>query len=314
MKRFKKILVYVEGPRSEPALVQAARLAKRNQAALRVLHVSKKLPEYAHMLAPSVRVDDFYSSTAASTKDWLEELVGPIREEGTDVTTHGLHGTPFLEVIREVQRGGHDLVIKATGEEGWFKERFFGTTDLHLLRKCPCPVWIVKPKESPEFERVLAAVDTSSKDSEHAGLSRKILELGSSLAESHGAEFHAMHCWERVEEGSFGPVKWVPMEEIEAALEEAKHKVRAAFQDALSKFVPTAIHFFEGTPGRLIPQFVEENRVDLLVMGTVGRTGVPGFFIGNTAEQILEQVECSVLAVKPDGFVSPVHLESAPTT
>ena len=81
---------------------------------------------------------------------------------------------------------------------------------------------------------------------------------------------------------------------------------RAAFQDALSDFAPTAIHFLDGAPGRLIPQFVEENRVDLLVMGTVGRTGVPGFFIGNTAEQVLEQVECSVLAVKPDGFVSPV--------
>ncbi len=306
MKRFKKILVYIEGPRGEPALAQAARLAKRNRAALRVVHVSKKLPEYAHMLTSSVRVDDLYSSTAASTKDWLEEFVAPIREDGIDVTTHSLHGTPFLEVIHEVKRGRHDLVIKATGEEGWFKERFFGATDLHLLRKCPCPVWIVKPKESPKFERVLAAVDTGSKDSEHAGLSRKILELGSSLAETQGAEFHAMHCWERVEEGSFGPVKWVPMERIREALEEAKHKVQAAFQDALSDFAPTAIHFLEGAPGRLIPQFVEENRVDLLVMGTVGRTGVPGFFIGNTAEQVLAQVECSVLAVKPDGFVSPV--------
>jgi universal stress protein E len=41
-------------------------------------------------------------------------------------------------------------------------------------------------------------------------------------------------------------------------------------------------------------------------MGTVGRAGIAGLLIGNTAEKILHQVECSVMTVKPDGFVSPV--------
>lgn len=43
------------------------------------------------------------------------------------------------------------------------------------------------------------------------------------------------------------------------------------------------------------------------IMGTVGRTGIPGFLIGNTAETVLRQVACSVLAVKPTGFVTPVQ-------
>jgi len=46
---------------------------------------------------------------------------------------------------------------------------------------------------------------------------------------------------------------------------------------------------------------------DLVVMGTVGRSGIAGLFIGNTAEMVLEQVQCSVLAIKPPGFVSPVE-------
>jgi nucleotide-binding universal stress UspA family protein len=46
--------------------------------------------------------------------------------------------------------------------------------------------------------------------------------------------------------------------------------------------------------------------VDLVVMGTVARAGIPGFFMGNTAESILNQIDCSVLTVKPPGFVSPV--------
>jgi len=48
--------------------------------------------------------------------------------------------------------------------------------------------------------------------------------------------------------------------------------------------------------------------VDLMIMGTVARTGIPGFFIGNTAESILSQIDCSVLTIKPPGFVSPVNL------
>ena len=48
--------------------------------------------------------------------------------------------------------------------------------------------------------------------------------------------------------------------------------------------------------------------VGLIVMGTVARTGLSGLFMGNTAEEILRSVDCSVLAVKPEGFVTPVKL------
>lgn len=57
-------------------------------------------------------------------------------------------------------------------------------------------------------------------------------------------------------------------------------------------------------------QKVDELNGAILVMGTVGRTGIPGLVIGNTAEAILNQVHCSILAVKPPDFVSPVSEES----
>ena len=65
------------------------------------------------------------------------------------------------------------------------------------------------------------------------------------------------------------------------------------------------------TDGRrpdVIAEFAKAHHVELIVMGTVARTGIPGLLIGNTAETILQRVDCSVLAVKPDGFVSPVTL------
>ncbi|MEM7235344.1 MAG: universal stress protein, partial [Planctomycetota bacterium] len=65
----------------------------------------------------------------------------------------------------------------------------------------------------------------------------------------------------------------------------------------------------KGAPDRTIPRTVLEKNIDLLVIGTVARTGVPGWIMGNTAERLLEQIACSVLAIKPDGFISPVTLE-----
>jgi nucleotide-binding universal stress UspA family protein len=57
-----------------------------------------------------------------------------------------------------------------------------------------------------------------------------------------------------------------------------------------------------------ILDFIERHHIDLLVMGTMARGGIPGVFIGNTAERLVTHINCSLLAVKPANFVSPIHL------
>ena len=66
------------------------------------------------------------------------------------------------------------------------------------------------------------------------------------------------------------------------------------------------MHLIKGEAGRVIPEVAAKNEADLIVMGTLSRSGVAGFFIGNSAEKIIHNVDCSVLTVKPDGFVTPV--------
>jgi nucleotide-binding universal stress UspA family protein len=79
-------------------------------------------------------------------------------------------------------------------------------------------------------------------------------------------------------------------------------------QDALDYLKPQT-HLLKGWARKEIPVLAKQIEADLVVMGTVARTGVPGFIMGNTAETILEQIDCSVLAIKPPGFVTPVTLE-----
>ena len=75
------------------------------------------------------------------------------------------------------------------------------------------------------------------------------------------------------------------------------------------KSVRPNTHLSRGDARNVIPELARELHADLVVMGTVARTGISGLLIGNTAESILDQLECSVLAVKPPGFVSPVMLD-----
>ena len=66
------------------------------------------------------------------------------------------------------------------------------------------------------------------------------------------------------------------------------------------------VHVVKGAPGHVLPRLANELSTTLVVMGTLGRTGLSGLVIGNTAETVLRALRCSVLAVKPEGFVSPI--------
>ncbi len=79
-------------------------------------------------------------------------------------------------------------------------------------------------------------------------------------------------------------------------------------QDTVDYLKPRT-HLVKGWARKAIPALAKRIEADLIVMGTVARTGIPGFFMGNTAETILNQLDCSVLAIKPPGFVTPVTLE-----
>ena len=301
MKRFKNILYVIDaGEACKPTLERAAVLAENNQASLTVV--------------------GFIESVAAPG---LENLIHPYRKR-IEVQTKTLKGTPFLEIIREVLRNGHDLVIKNSETQDWLN-RFFGSADMHLLRKCPCPVWLINPDSPKAFRRILAAVDVGQayppeeQKSQHE-LSVQILEMASSLAVCEFAELHIVHTWELSGESVMrGPLINMPEEKILAEVEQVRREHTAWFNELLREvsrkldqervdYPEPRTHLVKGGARKEISVLAKRIEADLVVMGTVARIGVPGFFMGNTAETVLNQIECSVLAIKPTGFVTPVTL------
>ncbi|MEW8691410.1 MAG: universal stress protein [Candidatus Thiodiazotropha endolucinida] len=326
MKRFKNILCVVEpGGVCKPMLMRAVSLAKNNQARLTVIDVVERvtagirMPEGGPISA---------NLQAVIVKDHMQklELVLDQYTKQIEIKFNVLVGTPFLEIIREVLRNGHDLVIKVPEDQDWF-DRLFGSDDMHLLRKCPCPVWLIKPQAPNTHRRILASVDiddtypTLEQDSRHT-LNRQIIEMASSLALSDFAELHITHVWDALGESTIRNsafMRW-PDEEVAAYIEQVRqyhttnldrliHEVTSNLgQDAMDYLKPQT-HLVKGWARKEVPLLAKQIEADLVVMGTIARTGVSGFFMGNTAEAILNQIDCSVLAIKPPGFVTPVTLD-----
>jgi nucleotide-binding universal stress UspA family protein len=354
MKRFKNILVVIHGESGNEALIKrAVTVGQRNQARLTVVVDINKvatplragLPEVAKEpiinIIEEFRADtpvpvkskspqDFQERISATIEEFpldvqeyiiqeekhdLEQIAASIQQAGVQVSSKVLYGSPFLEIIREVLRGGYDLVMIAAEGPSGLKETLFGSTTMHLMRKCPCPVWVMNPTQPKHYSHILAAVDPSPADEERDALNIQILDLATSLAHRDRCELLILHTWSYPLESHVqsGRVS-VP----QSKLDEWLQGVRDAHRRSLGKLLQLydlenlkhQVYMLKGEAGRLIPALAAEKEVSLIVMGTLSRSGVAGLLIGNTAEKVLRQVDCSVLTVKPEGFITPVNLDA----
>lgn len=325
MKRFKNILCVVEpGEISKPALERAVLLAENNQARLMVIDVIEQVIDDIDMPDGGPISNKLQAAMALDHEQRLKPLLESYRKH-IDIEFKIIHGDSFLAIIREVLGNKRDLVIKVPQTPDWL-DRVFGSEDMHLLRKCPCPVWLIKPEAPKSYRRILAAVDVDdaypeAEQKSRQALNHKILEIAGSLALSEFAELHVVHVWDAIGESAMrGGLMRTPEEKILAYVEQVRrhherslnallHELNAQLGPAAMSYLSAQKHLIKGWARKEIPALAKQIDADLIVMGTVARTGIPGFIMGNTAETILNQIECSVLAIKPPGFTSPVKSE-----
>jgi len=309
MKRFRNILVCVNLETQEhPALERAAKLARTNEAALRIVGVQEELPAWVRTLLPS-RVQDWETIVVQEAGGRLEGLAGSLRDSGISVSSRMLVGPPFAEIIRAALTDAHDLVLKDLELDSTLEKPAIGSTDMHLLRKCPCPVWLIRPRAGKQFDRILAAVDpVPGDDDARNSLNTKILELATSLAIQEQCTLFVVRVYESMGEAFLATE--LNSRDYSEYMERIQMIRLKNDRDFIGKFEKVVgeldVRYVFGNPGTVISEVARDEKADLVVMGTVTRAGIPGFLMGRTAEAVLRQVDCSVLGVKPSGFVSPL--------
>ena len=326
MKRFSNILLVADAAmENSVALRRAIDLAEVNQAALTIVGVVAEVPAKLGMAVVAMPYSELAEIVVSEKRLALDQMTSAAKDRRVQVTTEVLVGKPFLEIVRKVLQDNHDLVIKSVDPKSSWRKALFGSTDMHLMRKCPCPVWILKEDEKPSYECIVAAVDNNPESDATEALNRQILELSMSLAIAESSELHIVHAWQLQFESYLRSHRAaVDDAEIDAMVaDERAARMRwlenlvatystAGNKDAVDYLKP-GLHVIKGDARHIVPAKAATLGADVVVMGTVARTGVAGFIMGNTAESILTQLECSVLTVKPPGFTSPVTVKASKT-
>lgn len=322
MKRFSSVIFVSEAvDHNAAAFARAVALAEQNQARLTVVDVIPEPPARLTAIVDEFSPAKLMETLREERRTALQQLTAGAGN--VEIEIEVLSGPRFLAVTQAVLRQGHDLVIKAAHDDSSLKEHIFGSQDTHLLRKCPCPVWLLRPTPQARCSKVVAAVDLGQDSDKNAAdsLNRQILELATGIAIADLAELHIIHVWDAFGEHLLRHGRGqVSAESVNAYVDRERQyhhrwltnlidQTVARVADDAGEYLKPRIHISKGWARDVIPALTKELDADLMVMGTVARTGIPGFIIGNTAELILNRIDCSVLAVKPEGFVSPVTLE-----
>jgi len=307
MRNFNNIIYASTGIGDDvEGLKQALSLARNNNAALKFLLVYPELPS-----SQAAYRDKFREFMAEQVETAVQAARAALNMDAGDapvrVEMESSDSPQAVTFIRHVLRETHDLLIKeAESEEG------FMAMDMTLLRKCPCPVWLARPiPRSRQEIRVAVAINPENRDQAEHDLSLRLLELARSLADSCSGELDILSCWDfEFEKFLRGNTRVsVPETTMRSTIENAQSSHQTELKNLLTEAAIGGVfhvHRLKGRAEKMIPFFVKNKHVDILVMGTLARTGILGYLMGNTAEDIIKELECAVLALKPGGFISPV--------
>ena len=304
MEPFRSILVDIDATdRAQPALERAARLARSSGARLTIVDVTG-VPSYARPYLPA----GLEAEMGGRRRGDLARLAEGIT--GIPVEARLLEGRGTTALVDEVLASGHDLVVREGARDLVAPRREpSGAVNTELLRRCPCSVLLVGPGGAAGQPRIAAAVDTSAEVGGEAdqALNARIAETASLMAELEGGTVTLLHAWEVLAETTVR--RLASPDGYSGYLADARRRAEddfARFARSLGGRLSGArAEMRRGEPEDVIPEFVVAEGIDLVVMGSVARRGIPGFVIGNTAERVLPRLPCSLLVVKPGDSAAP---------
>lgn len=309
---YQRILVSTDfSSHATAALQQALWVAEKSNAKLVLAHVLSDLRKAVAHTSFDARMDllkgggEIFERELRKDSDRkLKKLIADLGGTKVEIHYETLLGEPFVEIVHSVLQENYDLVVTGTRGLSTLPGLFLGSTARRLIRNCPSSVWVVKGDHAEPPPTILVAADMSD-------VSRKAFAAACQIAQWSGAELHVLHVvdaedvppgfLEKQAAGTPGK-SWK-----ESIQEHAERQLDELVRTAPSDLKAVQRHLAWGAPWREIRDLTGKLNAPLIVMGTVGRTGLRGVLVGNTAEKVLTHCDTSILTVKPAGFVSPIQ-------
>ncbi len=310
MTTYNNILVVLDPTsESQKALNRAVELVRLQGGKLTAF---LSVYDFSYEMTTMLSGDERESMRQAVIKDrelWISDYLAAPRAGGINIDIKVVwHNRPFEAIVHAVLEDGYDLVIKGTHDHDVLKSMIFTPTDWHILRKCPCPVLLVKDHDWPKGGNIIAAVNAGSEQEHHLSLNQRVIVKAQQMAAMLSATTHLVNAFPGT------PVN-IAIEIPEFNPQEYNSTMKHHHTDALTKLatqfdiLPEHSHVQEGMPEDVIPAIAKTLDAEMVIIGTIGRTGLSAAIIGNTAEHVIDRLDCDVLAVKPANFVCPLAKE-----
>jgi universal stress protein E len=301
VKTPKRILVVISGRHTEhPALERALKFAEFSDVHIHLFNsIFEPVMELTDVLSSEHR-KEMKSQYMADRYLYMDTLADTLDKKGISCSVNVAWHRELHEAIEEIaDELEPDLIIKRISADSSNINPFAMPVDRHLLRYCKAPLllvrdshWVINP--------ILAAIDPTAADKKHIALNHNKLEYSKMLDHVTETQLHSGNTFETPSMGPSMEVGWanIDFESIKVDTSNAhKNKMQTLLKE--HDLLNNPFHVIEGRPDIAIPNIAKEIDAQLLILGTVGRTGLSGAFIGNTAEHILANMSCDILTLKP---------------
>lgn len=276
---YRKLFVVIDQHQDDdPALTRAARLLEREGGQLHAY-----CAVYDSDLSQFESREDGRSMLRQQAQSKLHTLLGPMASDRIEVKSEvEWTSNPDDAAMRACSRIGADLLVKSALPGS-------GRTEAHLLRHSPAPVLLVRTRGARPYRKVLAAVALEDNDRKHDVINNHVIAQARRLSDSTHAELHTVSALEGTP--NIGQILKILEDHDEEKLSGEEMIARSFGVER------GAVHIDYGPAKSVIGEIAKAIDADVLVIGTVARSGLSGAIIGNTCEKVLEAVDLDVLTV-----------------
>jgi nucleotide-binding universal stress UspA family protein len=293
------ILIPTDGSDNvEPAIQYGLELARRYDATVHALHVVDSSPIERKLELTALETDletlpdTWYEAGDAATK----QIETRAAEHGLDAVTEVRRGIPAREIRSYITDTGIDLVCMGTRGHTGLDRVLLGSVTTRLVRTVDIPVLSVKAKQALSepgmrggFETILVPTDGSKP-------AREAVTHALDLARTYDATLHALYV---VDRGAYASRPGWTWDELQQVLEQNGETVLEDVQSrATADGVSVAAEITHGVPHQAIGDYCDQHGIDLVVMGTHGRSSLSRRFIGSVTERVLRNSDEPVLAIR----------------
>lgn len=298
--KLQRLMVVIDAEhQQQPALQRAVEVARETGAALHLLQVEYH-PSLESGLLDSRLLDRARETIVRQSCEALRTSVAHLSAEGLQIEVDVRWGKRrHEEILSRVAVLQPDILFKSTHPSSALRRLLFSDTSWQLIRRCPAPLWLVHDAES-SGKRLCAALDPLHSADKPAALDHQLIRTSQALQAALGLQAEYLHAQAPLPRSLLFDAEVA--QEYEDYVTQCSREHRQAFDKLIAQHAidRAQAHLQEGFAEEVIPRFVREHNIGLLVMGAIARGHLDSLLIGHTAERVLERVECDLLVIKPE--------------